>query len=80
MTTNEHASAGTEAGKPNYRVINIGRKFDPRNEFKRALIESIASDVTDESVVMPVDTAANDSMEGDHPEALRNPLGPTVAP
>ena len=80
MNTNENASGGTESDKPKPCVIKIAKKFDLRNEFKRVLNASNTADVAGKSAVMPADTGANDLMQDDHPEALSNPLAPTVAP
>lgn len=79
-TTNENASAVTEASKPKHCVVNIVDKLDRRNEFKRALNASIAPDAGGESVVMPAETAANDLMPHHNPFALPVQVVAPVAP
>lgn len=78
--TNENASGGAEAHKPNHCSVNIADKVDQRDNFKRSIFASITEEVVGEVVAMPPATAANDVMQVDDPKALPELLLPPVAP
>jgi putative DNA primase/helicase len=80
--THEIAPGGAEARKHNHCDVPKDRKDDLRNRFKRSLLESNSVDVDALGglAVLPTDTAANDLMLEDLPDAaIELPAAP-VAP
>lgn len=71
MITNENAPAGTEARRHNHCNPTFNLKEDVRNKFKHALFASTIGDVDalGDVVIRPTDTAANDLMQEDCPDA-----------
>lgn len=83
MITIENASGGTEARKLHQFNAAITRKNDLRNEFKSSLFASTSVDVAalgDLVVLSTADTAANDLMQEDCPDASIDLPATLVAP
>lgn len=82
MITNENASGGTEAHKPNHCNATVDRKDDLHNKLKRSLLASINVDVDALEVleVLPTDNTAEDLMQVDCPEAAIDLSATLVAP
>ena len=71
MITNENASGGTEARKPNQHTVTLDLKIDLRNEFKSALFASNddAGAALGDLVALPTDNHAKDLMTEDCQDA-----------
>lgn len=81
LITSENVSVEAEARKYNHHALTIDSKEDVRNKFKRALSASTIGDVDALNVVvLPTDTAANDLMQQDCPDAAIDLSAPLVAP
>lgn len=81
MITNENVSVEAVARKYNHHALTIDSKEDVRNKFKRALSASTTGYVDAlDVVVLPTDTAANDLMQQDCPDAAIDLSAPLVAP
>jgi len=82
MITNENASGGTEARKPNQRSKIIDLENDLCNKIKRSLFASINDDVDvlEELEVLPTDNTAEDMIQKVCPDAAIDLPATLVAP
>lgn len=82
MITNENVSVETEARKYNHHALTIDSKQDVRNKFKRSLFASKIGDAEalGDVAILSTDTAANDLMQEDGPDALIDDLTATLVP
>lgn len=82
MTISENASGATEARKPNHCNATIDRKADLRSGFKRSLFASmpVGFDMLKDLAVLPIDTPAEDLMQGLCPDAAIDLTAAPLAP